>query len=345
MKQTEPNTVASPPGQNKIVWLSIIQGWAILLVVIGHVNAFTYSDVENEMYPLARVIHSLIYAFHMPLFMFVSGGLLYYTRIDRSWPTPRLYVDKIKRLLIPYIFFSIFTLILKGLLSSYTKRGAEMTVAGFVNTLWDPANGPLGEMWFIGTLMWLMAMYPVYKIALKWQWTELILLAMTLLPFLLSADVRINGWLNVAAVPQYAFFFITGILFFKYKLYGLLEHRLWVTVILTAAFVAENYYIDNIPLVKQVTGILMSFGWGIWIADRAPRLFDSFRDHSFQIFLLGIFPQMFVELFVWKRFHNEWLQIPYYLLSCALAIVFAVFVSKYAGRIKTPWIRWCLGLK
>ena len=98
-------------------------------------------------------------------------------------------------------------------------------------------------------------------------------------------------------------------------------------------------------LFTPTIGILMSLAWGVWIADRFPKLFSSFRDHSFQIFLVGIFPQMFVELFLWKRLHHEWLQIPYYLLSCVLALAFAVAVSRMASREKTPWLRWCFGLK
>lgn len=332
--------------QNKILWLSIVQGWAILLVVIGHVNGFTYSgNQSNEMYPMSELIHTLCYAFHMPLFMFVSGGLLYFTRLQKGWDTPSLYIDKLKRLMIPYLFFTVVTFVLKGFLSSYTKRGVDTTPAGLLQAIVDPANGPLGEMWFIGTLMWLMLMYPLYRVAMKWQWTELILLAVTLLPLIFSNDFHIKGWFNINSVPRFAFFFFGGMLFFKYRLHSWFENRLWPAIVLTIIFPILPILGFKDHLFTPSVGILMSLAWGIWIADRCPKIFSSFRDHSFQIFLVGIFPQMFVELFLWKRLHHEWLQIPYYILSCVLALAFAVAVSRMASRIKTPWLRWCFGLK
>lgn len=331
---------------NKILWLSIVQGWAILLVVIGHVNGFTYNANENEMYPLSAIIHTLVYSFHMPLFMFVSGGLLWCTRLERNWSIPRLYADKLKRLMIPYIFFSTFTLLLKSFLSSFTKRGAEISLDGLTQALVDPVNGPLNEMWFVGTLMWLMFMYPVYKAALRWQWTELLLLIMTLLPFVFSLNMSIKGWLNISAVPRYAFFFVGGLLFFKYRLYRFFEKRIWPAISLTLLFIASVVIVkDGVTLLSPCLGILMSIAWGVWIADRLPNLFGTFRDYSFQVFLLGIFPQMFIELFLWKRFHNNWLQVPYYAVSCIAALLFAVLVGKLVSKIKTPWIRWCFGLK
>lgn len=53
--------------QNSII--SFLQAFGILLVVVGH--SF-YGCPDNP-------IHTWIYSFHMPLFMFISGYLLKYT--------------------------------------------------------------------------------------------------------------------------------------------------------------------------------------------------------------------------------------------------------------------------
>lgn len=339
------NQSADSNVKNKILWLSIVQGWAILLVVVGHVNAYTYAPSGPEEYGFAHMVKTFCYSFHMPLFMFVSGGLLFYTRIDRKWSTGRLYADKLKRLMIPYAVFSVFALVLKSLLSSYAKRSAELSPSALAGAIVDPANGPLAEMWFVATLMWLMLMYPVYKAALKWQWTELTLLGMTLLPLLFGTDLHVRGWFNLAGVLRYAFYFVGGMLFFKHRLYARFEGRIGWAVGFTACYVAEMA-LGPLPSVAVAsTGILMSVAWGVWIADKAPGIFSSFRDHSFQIFLVGIFPQMFVELFLWKRLHGEWLQLPYYFVSCLLAIAAAVILSRLAARLKPSWLRWCFGLK
>ena len=89
----------------------------------------------------------------------------------------------------------------------------------------------------------------------------------------------------------------------------------------------------------------MSFVWAISVADRWPKLFRSFRDHSFQIFLVAIFPQMLIELVVWKRFHSENYELPFYIISVSAALGLGVLVSLLTSRIKTPFFRWIFGHK
>lgn len=327
---------------DKIVWLSIIQGWAILLVVIGHVNAFTY-QADGEVYPFSLWVHRFCYSFHMPLFMFVSGGLLYLTRISRQWDTISLYKDKLRRLLLPYLLFTVIGFLVKIPFAAVSKRGMDISATGFLNALFDPANGPMGELWFIGTLMWLMFMYPVYKVMLTRWWSELLLLGMTLLPFLFDMHLDVEGWLNLRAVPAYALYFVAGILFFKYDGIRLFGSNLWLDLGVTALYAAA-FLIEATPrFLVALLGILMSFAWAVRIAEIFPSTFSWFRDHSFQIFLVGLFPQMFVELIIWKRYHAEWMQLPFYLASCLLALACGVVVSKFASRLRPAWLRWFFG--
>lgn len=329
---------------NKILWLSIIQGWAILLVVIGHVNGFTYSGEPGEMYWASDLIHRFCYSFHMPLFMFVSGALLYYTRLSRGWKVTDLYKDKMKRLLLPYVCFTIVGFLLKAPMAAFTKRGMDVSFHGFLNALFDPANGPLAELWFIGTLLWLMFMYPVYKIMLRSVWSEVILLCVTLLPFIFGVNFNIHGWLNLGGITSFAFYFVAGMLFFKYNLIRFFEHYIWLAIGVTALYLVCFIFLPQAKLITALLGILMSFGWGVRIV-HVLNLFSSFRDHSFQIFLVGIFPQMFVELVVWTRFHSQLTLLPFYLVSCLLAIYCGVLVSKLGSRIPCKYLRWAIGLK
>lgn len=330
--------------QNKIVWLSIIQGWAILLVVVGHVNLFTYSGTENEMYPAGALIHRFCYSFHMPLFMFISGGLLYLTRLKRGFTTKNLYKDKFKRLALPFIFFTLVGFAIKVPFSSFTKRGVDISVAGLFNSLWDPANGPLAELWFVATLIWLMLFYPLYVAAFKSIWTEFLLLAVSAIPLLFDLEMDIAGWLNFTDVFSFSFYFIGGMLFFKYDGVGFMEKRFWVTILLTALYFVLFFFYP-VRLLISLLGILCSFGWGCAVARRFPTLFSSFRDSSFQIFLVGIFPQMLLELFVWKRFHAEWMIPLFYAVSCVAALYCGHLTVKIVQRVRWRQIRWLFGLK
>lgn len=275
--------------------------------------------------------------------MFVSGGLLYYSRIKKNWSTTSLYKDKVKRLLLPYLAFTVIGFLLKIPVSGISKRGMDISLNGFVDALIDPANGPLAELWFLGTLMWLMLMYPVYKTMLRNGWTEILLLAITLIPFAAGMNFDFDGWLSLANVPEYMLYFVAGILFFKHNGIEWFADRVWLTVLLTVAFFLSLTY--KMPeLATALLGIFMSMGWG-GMLQRFPKLFSSFRDHSFQIFLVGIFPQMLIELLVWRKYHEEWMLLPYYVVSCVLALACGVIVSKTASRLPYKWMRWCFGVK
>lgn len=328
----------------KILWLSIIQGWAVLLVLIGHVNTYTYANSSDELYPLGWWIHRFCYAFHMPLFMFVSGGLLYLTRLSKDWTTMSLYKDKAIRLLIPYIAFSVIGFLIKAPFSSISKRSVDISFQGFLNGFFDPVHGPLVELWFIGTLIWLMLLFPLYKYFLKNPFTEIFFLIITLIPFVLGLNIEIRGWFNIQGIFTYAFYFFAGILFFKYDIIRYISGFKYA-IILTFLFVCSVLYMGNIKILQALLGILMSFSWGKLISHIYPNLFHFHRNHAFQIFLFGLFPQMFVELIIWSKFHNELLQLPFYILSVLLALFFSVYLVKLINHIKTPWIRWCFGLK
>ena len=329
----------------KILWLSIIQGYAILLVLIGHVNGYTYNE-PDELYPLSDFIHRLSSSFHMPLFMFVSGGLLYFSRISKNWSTGKLYKDKARRLLLPFIFFTIVGFVAKIPFMSVAKTAHDMSFYGFLNAFFSPIQGPLKEMWFVGTLMWLMALYPVYKSMLKNPFTEIMLLVITLIPFIDGVKPNIDGWFHLSGVFSYAFYFVAGMLFFKYNMTALFEKSKAAVVCVTVCYLCLFFLdIESLKLLTVVTGLLATFGIGVHVAKRFPHLFSSFRDHSFQIFLVGIFPQMIIELLVWRHVHAAGMQLPYFIVSVSLALFTGVLVSKIGQRLSSKYLRWCLGLK
>lgn len=134
----------------KIYWISILQGWSMLLVVIGHV---TLTNIfENPATPVSTEVERIIYGFHMPLFMFISGGLFYYTKIKKGKKYGVTIRDKAKRLLAPFIFFTLATFALKYIFNPLMRRPVELSFKQIINSVLYPASNPLGEMWFIVTL-------------------------------------------------------------------------------------------------------------------------------------------------------------------------------------------------
>lgn len=91
---------------------------------------------------------------------------------------------------------------------------------------------------------------------------------------------------------------------------------------------------------------ILGFVWlSKCLSSKYPRLLRSFRDYSFQIFLLGIYPQMFVELFLMKKFTDLWMQPILLLVSVLLGIYVPVFVSKVVQEIDNKYVNLIFGLK
>ena len=101
--------------KERLNYIDAIKGFAILLVVMGHVIAWqfgSFSDAQALGKPI--LLWNCIYAFHMPLFIFVSGLLFGYS----SFPTTKSYVTKIIsrfwRLIIPYFVCGFLVFLWRG---------------------------------------------------------------------------------------------------------------------------------------------------------------------------------------------------------------------------------------
>ena len=74
------NQIRAKMTKKKINWLLILQGWAMLWVVIGH----SFLGIAGEGPAWENALFRFAYSFHMPLFMLVSGWLFYLTRLKAS---------------------------------------------------------------------------------------------------------------------------------------------------------------------------------------------------------------------------------------------------------------------
>ena len=201
--------------RQKITWLQILQGWSMLLVVIGHV---TLTGIfENPQTPVSATIERVIYSFHMPLFMFISGFLFYFTKISRDLAYKEVVLDKLKRLGLPYLFFTFFTFAVKFIFSSFMKRPVELSLRQFTDSFLYPGSNPLSEMWFVATLFIIMLSYPLLKYMITGYFKiAVLIIGSVVLNLFFPPDIFLLCLSNVA----YMFlFFCLGILFCKYNVF------------------------------------------------------------------------------------------------------------------------------
>lgn len=117
--------------KERLTYLDVAKGIGILLVVIGHVYAFNRQIVD-------RFFVIWLYSFHMPLFFIISGMLIAYKDEKDIW---KFVKKRIMGILIPYVFFSIFSIIVFAIVNDFSRevfvQNVKATICGVgIDTLW-----------------------------------------------------------------------------------------------------------------------------------------------------------------------------------------------------------------
>lgn len=325
--------------ERKITWLSVLQGWAILLVLVGHVQLIDRSTGANHV--VCETLSNVVYAFHMPLFVFISGGLLYQTRISRHWNAARLYLDKTLRLLLPFVTVTTLGFMLKYLANGFVKHPVDFSMESYLLSFVDFMHSPVQEMWFLATLFTLMLLYPVYLLAERHSVAMLLLISVSVVVYFIdfTKGLMVN-YFNLFNLNRYLVYFVLGMLFFKHQAWKYLNGGLplgacWL-------FFGVGYWL-SVPLITALSGILGSVLLCRMLSVRWPNLFCHFRDDVFQIYIFGIAFQAFVELVVWKRLYCEPLLPLFFVLNVLAGLFGGVLMSRLIGRC--PWrvVRLCFG--
>jgi fucose 4-O-acetylase-like acetyltransferase len=125
-------------------WVDATRGVAIILVVIGHVIQFGSHGVFDIF---TNPLFVVIYAFHMPLFIFISGYLSF--RSFASRPEFSVVGDRVRRLLLPIAAWAI----LGGTAVAVTLQLLEGNV-DFPSLIKSVVSGliPGATLWFLWVL-------------------------------------------------------------------------------------------------------------------------------------------------------------------------------------------------
>jgi fucose 4-O-acetylase-like acetyltransferase len=103
----------------RIVWIDATKGYAITLVVFGHVlgGAMARGWLSGADGDAPKLLYDYIYSFHMPLFFFISGALgIDSIRADSR----RAMLSRVGSIAWPYVFWGIVSILLWPVISQFT---------------------------------------------------------------------------------------------------------------------------------------------------------------------------------------------------------------------------------
>ena len=128
------------------------KGIAILLVVFGHLVA-RQTPAHVTWYDPLRIV---VYLFHMPLFMYLSGYVTFLSGAARTprhdWP--KLVRKRAPRLLIPFLLFGLAILCAKLVASHFAAvdNVPPDLFDGLRALVWDTQHSPATSVWYIAVL-------------------------------------------------------------------------------------------------------------------------------------------------------------------------------------------------
>lgn len=329
---------------NKIEWLLILQAWAMLWVVIGHAGpANTLEEYPNW----ATILWNFAYSFHMQLFIMISGFLFYLTRINNAkWTYLSMLKEKLIRFGIPFVVFTLLVMVIKSVFASQVERATTISFSEFFNAILYPYDGPNREFWFLGVIMWLFVLYPVWKIALKNKASMIITSVIVLVMFFISPE---TNFLAIHHTFIHISFFWWGILcanFYqrniedgggifmptRYLLYSLVLSALLYVVAVKC----------SILYLPAVFGILLSFSICMLLYKIVPKLFSSFRNYTYQIYLMGLLAQELVKMIRYKMgLPFE----PVYVVSIIAGLYVPVLIALAVKKLNFKPLKLCIGIK
>lgn len=327
--------------KQRIEWLSVLRGLNILLVVMVHVQLLDMSTGENHLFCTA-----VSFPFHpirMPLFIFISGSLLYISRISRQISTEALYKDKFQRIVIPFLFFVVIYYLIKCIFNQFAKTPIEFSIGNFLESFVYYRGHSSQSLWFLAVLMFLMLLYPLYCYLCNNKYRMIVFLLLCCSIYFIDTDLD-SRWnvFYIMELHHYLVYFFLGIFFFRFDLYKYIKNKGILSAFLLL-YVVGYYY--SVVLFTSVIGILLMCSLCLYLGNYMPKLFSSFREYIFQIYLMSLPFQNFVELILWKQFYNEQLFYLFYALNVLSGIFIPVLITKVIERCHIKLVRLCFGLQ
>ncbi len=188
------------------------KGLAIVLVVLGHIFNPQTTIVEVEGYML---IKEIIYRFHMPFFMSLSGFIYYYTYNEiRSWSEYKSYLrKKLEKIVIAFALFAVIIFLGKAFVVKYMSvdnAAATGSWIGLIDIFIRPTDSVAGSLWYLYTIS---QFYLIFPVLLRISSNKVEFLVAFSLPLVF---LEMTSLFALNMLCNYLFFFCFGMLCVKY---------------------------------------------------------------------------------------------------------------------------------
>lgn len=324
-------------GRKRLLYVDAMKGFACLCVVLGHViRGYLTAGMFPELTVGFRYINDIVYAFHMPLFMMISGFLYRTAYFEEDGQVKKSQIRRqIGNLLLIYLIYSVWFGIFQIVFSKFANRQGNLLD---IFMIWCK---PIAPYWYLYNLVVFYLLFMNMRFCKK-QWTiGLFLLIASLLGTMLQITL-----FDVSHIMFYAFFFYMGILKVQHPHlfcnHGKFVYGTFVVAVLLmfafcplyAVYGEDSFYLLSLPFVNVFIGAAISLG--VWFSFQYKSLLGQNRflmfigRYSLEIFVLhSVFTAGFRTVLPRVGISNGYINVLLNLfLSTSLPLLFSIFCKR-----------------
>lgn len=231
--------------KQRLIWADSLKGWLMILVILGHAIQTVILEDCNDNH-----VWNLIYSFHMPAFMAVSGWFAY--RQKQNGGGKYVWLRRCKQLLVPYI---IWSLISYGLSGDYNiQRLSKMILY------------PDAYFWFLWVLFLINILFILCQyISHRMQIDELItisIMCLSLFSIMVAFELRMFGF---QFLSYYFIFYTLGYCIHRYS-WLQVSNKMYIAVLFIIWAILAWYWnmhsLPNwMPAIPYVPSTLMQYAY------------------------------------------------------------------------------------
>ncbi|CNK71225.1 acyltransferase family protein [Yersinia enterocolitica] len=188
--------------ENRNTNIDVLKAFATLLVIAGHVIQITTIKFDDSM------LFKIIYSFHMPLFMCISGYL---------YKEPKVIsldiIKKAKLLLIPFFSWAVINYFL------FNIDGFH--IASFYSYMLDMLFNPSLGLWFLWVLFFTICIF----ISLPEKYKSIYVIIFIIIADRLQHKFSLLNDFGMGLLTWQFFFFFMGYCFRKYSVLSIIRNR------------------------------------------------------------------------------------------------------------------------
>lgn len=199
-------------------WVDYAKGIGIVLVVYGHVARGVFNAGMIQNVELYKLVDSIIYSFHMPLFFFISGSFFVSSLRKRS--AKGLLSSKLDTIVYPYLVWSLIQGLIKLLVGPVTNFGMELDE--LTTILWKPID----QFWFLYVLF---LIFLIITVGYRFVSNVRILFILSAVLFVFGSQFG-TGWGVLNNTYGYIVYFCGGMMLSQYLGKPAKNPFIWVLV-------------------------------------------------------------------------------------------------------------------